>query len=247
MKRIIALIIWVVWTSTAYSQTTIEKSEVVNTGETISMDFTWPELINVKTWDKNEVKVVVMATINKGENDDAFELNIEKTGSGIGISSLIKNMDDLPRKILIKKGSNEYYFDAEDDEGLSAFRDKYGKGGTQIQHGVITEITIQIYVPTNVKLDIYSKYGLVEIVNFEGELFAHAKFGGVDITAGTKGTLKAGTKFGNKYSNLDRPLTTISLGDHPGKWDWISYKLNGSEGVKQEVKSEFGNIYIRNL
>lgn len=247
MKRIIALIIWVGWTSIAYSQVKIEKSETVKSGETIHMDFTWPELINVKTWEKNEVKVVAMATINKGENDDAFELDISRTDNGVSISSLIRNMDNLPKKIVIKKDGQEYYFDAEDDDGLAAYRDKHGKGGTQIQHGVIMEITIEVYVPNSVTLDIYSKFGMVEIEKFEGELFAHSKFGGLDITPGKKGVIKVGTKFGNKYSNLDKPLTTISFGDHPGKWDWVSYNLNGGSGTKQEVKSEFGNIYIRQM
>ena len=69
---------------------------------------------------------------------------------------------------------------------------------------------------------------------------------GVDVTSGKKGTLKAGTKFGQKYTNLNATVTTISVGDHPGKWDWVAFKLNG-DGTEQEVKSEFGNVYIREL
>lgn len=247
MKRIIALILWVVGINFAYAQTKIEKTESVKSGETVKMDFTWPELINVKTWDKNEIKIEAFVSINKGENDDSFELEVKRVSTGVEVSSLIRDMDDLPHKVLIKKDGNEYYFDSEDDEGLSEFRNKHGKGGTRIQHGVITDITIHVYIPNSVKLNIYSKFGMVEIERFEGELFAHSKFGGLDITPGKKGVIKAGTKFGSKYSNLDKPLTTISFGDHPGKWDWISYNLNGGGGVKQEVKSEFGNIYIRSL
>lgn len=247
MLRILYLITLVCWSSIAIGQTKIEKVESVKEGQTIVMDFTWPELITVKTWDKNEVKLIATVSINNGQNDDAFELEVEQTSTGISISSLVKNMDDLPKKIMIKHGGQEYFFDTDDRNSVEirAFEKENGKV-KYTNFGVIMDITLEIYVPNNVILDAYCKFGLIEVIGFSGAMKINSKFGGVDVTTGNKGTLKAGTKFGEKYTDLNKPTTTISFGDHPGKWDWVSFNLNNDE-VQQEVKSEFGNVYIRQL
>ena len=237
----------VCWSSIAFGQTEIEKAEPIKAGETVQMDFTWPEVVTIKTWDSQEVKVVAHVDINKGQNDDAFQLTVEKTSSGLSISSSVKDMEKLPHKVVIRSGGKDYFFDTDDmnSKEIKDFKKEHG----DVQHtsyGPILDITVEVFVPNNIQLDAYCKFSLLEVIGFTGTMKVQSKFGGVDVTSGKKGTLKAGTKFGQKYTNLNATVTTISVGDHPGKWDWVAFKLNG-DGTEQEVKSEFGNVYIREL
>lgn len=247
MKRIICLIMVAYWANLAQGQTKTEKLIPIKVGQTINMDFIRPELITIKTWNKNEVKLVASVEINKGQNDDAFTFDIENTSSGVTIASLIENFKNLPTKILIKKDGQEYFFNTDNYNSpeVRKFKQEHGSDGYEyMTHGVITDITVEIWIPSNVSIDVYSKFGLIEVIGFAGNMKVHSKFGGVDVSTNGKEAIRAGTKFGEKYTNLESPIETISLGDHPGKWDWV---MVGKGTTKQEVKSDFGNVYLRKL
>lgn len=232
----------------ALCQTKIDKTIATKSGQNVSLDFTWPELIQVSSWDKNEIKVEALVSINQGQNDDAFKLEVDNVAGSIRVKSDIRGFEGLPKKIMIRAGGEEYFFNTDDRNSpeVVRFLDEKGSNGYEyMNHGVIMDIKIVVYVPSNINLDIYSKYGLVEVNGYSGKLQVQSKFGGVDVKVPlAKNTIKAGTKFGKKYTDLDQKFATLEYGDHPGKWDWVSCDINGG-GVLQELKSEFGNIYIR--
>jgi hypothetical protein len=248
MKYIISLIILAGVGNFALCQTKINKTIATKSGQNVSLDFTWPELIQVSSWEKNEIKIEAQVTINRGQNDDAFKLEVDEAAGSIRVKSEIENFEDLPKKIMIRSGGQEYFFNTDDrnsPEVVKFLDDKGSNGYEFMNHGVIMDIKLVVYVPSNINLDIYSKYGMVEIMKYSGKLQVHSKFGGVDIKVpGAKNTIKAGTKFGRKYTDLDQKFASLEFGDHPGKWDWVSCDINGG-GALQELKSEFGNIYIR--
>ena len=211
------------------------------------MDFKWPELITIKTWERNEVKLVASVDINKGQNDSAFDFDIDNSTSGVRITSFIEDFKKIPKRILIKKGGQEYYFNTDNPNSaeIKKFKKEHGDNGyDHMNFGVIIDITVEIWVPSDVQLDVYSKFGMVEVVGFAGNMKIHSKFGGVDIASSGREAIKAGTKFGEKYTNLETSIETISIGDHPGDWDWVQL---GSANTVQEVKSDFGNVYLRKL
>lgn len=245
MKRLICLIILAYSANNAQSQTKSEKLVPVKAGQNINLDFTWPELITIKTWDKNEVKLVTSVDINKGQNDAAFILEVNQSSSEVTIASLIRNFKSLPRKIVFRKDGQEYFFNTDDYNSpeVQAFKKKHGHNGYEsMSHGVIMDISLEIWVPANVRLDVYSKFGMVEVHGFTGDMNVHSKFGGVDVSTSGNQAIKAGTKFGEKYTNLDSKIETISFGDHPGSWDWV---MVGNGKTQQEVKSDFGDVYLR--
>lgn len=246
MKYIYLFILCLALSFNVQAQSTIEKTAPVRSGQKVNFDFKWPELVNVKTWDKNEVKVVAKVDINKGQNDDAFKFNIVESEGVLSIASEIENYKDLPRKIVIKMNGQEYFFNTDDRNSpeIKAFEEEHGSSSySYVSHGVITDITVEIWLPKSVEVDIYSKFGLVEISDFSGPLMVHSKFGGIDLATAGQSSIKAGTKFGEKYTNLEVPVEPIQVGSHPGKWDWV--QLGRTNGEIRELKSEFGNIYIR--
>ena len=246
MKFIHIVLIALLSGFTLKAQSTSEKSIPVSSGKSVSLDFKWPELIQIKAWDKNEVKIVAKVDINKGQNDDAFQINVDNTGESVLINSEIKDYKNLPRKIVIKMDGQEYFFNTDDRNSpeIRAFEEEHGSASySYVNYGVIMEITLEVWVPKSSPLEVYSKFGLVEIDDFSGAMNIHSKFGGIDITTVASIPIKAGTKFGEKYTNLTVPINSIQVGSHPGRWDWV--QLGRNNGAVRELKSEFGNIYIR--
>ena len=248
MKQIICLIMMACWMHYAQSQTKIEREIPVKKGQSIHMEFTWPKNIVVKTWNDQKIKLTANVEINKGQNDDAFDFDIESNSEALFISSLIKNHEQLPKKILIRYAGEEIFFDTSNPKSkeIKEFRDKNGIDGFEyMTYGVLKDISIEVYIPRGLSLNIYSKYGMIELMNMSAELIAHSKFGGVDLSTSGTGSIKAGTRFVEKYTNLDHPVLNLAVGDHPGKWDWV--QLGDDNKASVELKSEFGNIYIRKL
>lgn len=247
MKRIVFLLMMVCMLHLSNAQTKVEKTIPVRQGQKISMDFTWPELISIRTWDRSEIKIIASVEINKGQNDDAFMIEVEDVSNGLNISTFIKDLKNLPRKIVFYRGDEEYFFNTDDMNSpeIQKFKSELGDQSFQtMTHGVIKDIALEIYIPTNLNLDVYSKFGLVEVFGYDGSMKIHSKFGGVDVSTNGQNAISAGTKFGEKYTNLNGPVKTVELGSRPGKWDWV---LIGSKqnSTHQELKSDFGNIYIR--
>lgn len=248
MKYIIILLSAIGWTFSAYSQTNIQKEIPVENVSKLQFDFKWPDLIKFESYEGNTVMITGTVSINKGQNDKNFVIKSEKSGNALRISSFIENFDELPKKIVIKKGDEEYFFNTADENSpeIQAFKKEHGSDGYQyMNHGVIKTIQLVIKVPKHKVLDIASEFGTVELAGVSNELKAYSKFGGVDVRLPNQAcTVKAGTRFGQKYTDLEDGFETIQYGDHPGKWDLVTAKIKGG-GIAQEFRSEFGNVYLR--
>lgn len=247
MKRLVIVLMVLCCVQTIHGQTKLEKTIAVRSGQRISMDFTWPELISIRTWDRNEVKIVASVEINKGQNDDAFAFDIDENTDELSINSYIKNLKSLPRKIIIYRGDEEHFFNTDDMNSpeVRKFKDQYGSESFSMSHGVIKDILVEVWLPKNATLDVYAKFGLIEVFGYAGNMKIHSKFGGVDVSTDGKKAISAGTKFGEKYTDLTSNIKTLQLGSSPGKWDWVM--IGSQSDASQELKSEFGNIYIRRL
>ena len=246
MKSVQILLVVILLTNLSFAQTTFEKSVQVNPGQEVKFEFTWPELVIFRTWDKGEIKIVAKVVINRGQNDDAFNIAVNQASDNIMIASIIEDYKNLPRKIIINKDGQEYFFDSDDRNSpeIRTFKkENEGSKYNYMQEGVIIDIVVEVWVPNNISIDVYSKFGLIEVVNFPGKLTAHSKFGGIDLATNGSIAIKAGTKFGEKYTNLTSNVTSLQVGSYPGKWDWV--QLGKPDGSLTELKSEFGNIYIR--
>ncbi len=247
MWKIITAALIATLTTHTFSQTNIEKVVPLSNANKLELDFVWPDLVTIKGWDSNEIKLEGMVNINNGLNDEAFKLRVQESGNSIKVSSYIENHDRLPKRIVIKKDGQIHFFntDSRNDPEVRKYLRENGSNFDYMSHGVLKEIQLVIYVPSSIALDAYCKYGLIEFQYITGALSASSKYGGIDISVGSLDKkLKAGTRFGEKYSDLSENFSSISFGDQPGEWDWISYGVSKSEG-DQEIQSEFGNIYIR--
>ena len=95
------------------AQTAVDKTFPVQSGQKLILNFDDPE-IKLQTWDKNEVLIKGIVSINHGENDTAFELQSNSSAQELTITSVLKDKENIPQRIVIKKGEMEYTFKAKD-------------------------------------------------------------------------------------------------------------------------------------
>ena len=229
------------------AQTKVEKSIPVKSGQKLNLDFDYPE-VKLHTWDKADILVTGTVSINKGENDNAFELEINSTASGVSVKSHLKDKENIPHRIAIKKGDREYYFKASNynDPEVQKFLEENGREYSYMSNGIIQEIKLEVFVPKNIETLVVSKYGLVEVLNFEAPLTIDAKYGGIDasIQATGLGQLTARSQYGEILSNLDVKFNQQTSGEKSNKrWTEISALLGN--GPKYSLDSKYGNVYLR--
>jgi hypothetical protein len=225
----------------ASAQTKIDKTVPVTKGQTIRLWFDYPELVRVSTWDKNEISITGSVSINAGESDDAFSLDIRTSSNTITIKNEIKNMDNLPQRITINEGGSKIVFKSKSD--WRKYQEEHGKS-QNVSMGLDMEIVLDIKVPRNVETNVECVYGMVEIREFNGPLWVQATYGGVDASLVEKnvGELIAETNYGNIYSNLDMEVNK----DQAREEDFhMLVKANPGTGPKYRFESPYGNVYLR--
>lgn len=246
--RPIAIIIFLTLAITSYSQRQVEKTVPVLTGQKLTLNFEYPQLIKVQTWDKKEVLVKGTVSINRGEHDDAFELQVNQTSQVVTIASVIRDRDKIPQRMLIKRGDREYYFktDSYNDPEVQKFLQEHGETG-YMSNGIIQEIELEVFVPENVETVINAKFGLVEVTKFRGPLTVNATHGGVDVSiaAPVTGELVARTEFGEILTNLDIKFNSTMPEGRRNNWTIISAKPG--TGPKYDLESKFGKVYLRKM
>ena len=230
------------------AQRVFNESVFPRDGQQVSFYFEYPELVTVTTSDRADIAITGSIRINNGRNDDAFTLEINDEGETMFIASTIKNLEELPKMLMIKRGDTKYYFDntEEHDQALQQFKEQYGQNSYGYSsHGVIKEITLQIDLPADLPFTIESKFGMLEISGVNTPIKAISKFGGIDMSLppDSKRNLEVNTRFGAVYTDLDLVIEKTNP-PPPHQWSTIHGKLNGG-GQKCHLESKFGNIYLR--
>ena len=224
------------------AQTAIEKRLPVQAGQKIEMHFDYPKLIKVTTWDKNEILVQGSVSINNGENDDAFKLDLSSSGGVVTLRNEIKDFKNLPRTITVQNGTEKIVF--KNNEEFKKYKQQHGSNFNCTSYNVDLEIVLEIKVPRNVETRVESVYGMVEVKDFTGPLTVDATYGGVDasLTERSTGELTAETSFGDILTNLDVKFASVSkheedfhtlVSTHPGV------------GPKYFFGSKYGKVYLR--
>ncbi|GAA0893903.1 hypothetical protein GCM10009122_35830 [Fulvivirga kasyanovii] len=232
-----------------YSQTQVNQTFDASAVRSISLNFKYPELVQVRSWDKNQLVIKGTVIINNGENDNAFKLTSVLEGDKLVINSEIENLDGLPKKITVRKNGETYVFNTDNwnDPELKQFFREHGNDHEYVSQGVHKEIKLEVFMPASMALQVNAKYGIVEILDYEAPLEVNAKYGGVDIKIpqSSRRDIQARTKYGEIFTDLevDFDRTGSDILDYD-KWTVVSKKLNGG-GTKCYLESKYGNVYMR--
>lgn len=224
------------------AQTMINKSVVVRPGQKVNLHFDYPELVQVSTWDKNEISIQGSISINGGENDDAFVLGTDGSGNTLYIRSEIKDMKNIPHRITVVQDGKKMVFKTKAD--YKNYRNEHGANYNVMSSGVDMDILLEIKVPKNTETWVESVYGMVEVKDFVGPLTVEATYGGVDASLHEKnmGKLSAETNYGQIYSNLDIKFNL----DNVREETFHTYlSAEPGSGPQYSFESKYGNVYLR--
>ena len=229
------------------AQRNIEKKVTVSSSQSLSLEFDYPELIKVYAGTTNELVIKGKVSINRGENDEAFELKQEQSGSVIRIISGLRDRDKLPKRLVLKKGDQEYYFktDNYNSPEVQKFLEENGSEYTYMNNGIIMDIELEVYLPKGVSTTIDAKYGMVEVLSCDAPLTVVARYGGVDATISAKAFsgVNAKTRFGEILTNLPEKPSTSEFGKGHDNWTVVSYSFGGRYSL--DLESKYGKVYLR--
>ncbi len=247
MKNWIAIGL-MVYSTGVFAQRKIEKTIAVPSNHSISMDFDFPELIQVHTWDKKEVLIRGEVSINHGENDDAFELSTSTENGKVVIASLLKDQDNIPTRIVIKKGDQEFFFKTSDynHPDIQKFLAENSGQYQYMSQGILRSIRLEVFVPHGVTTRIESKFGIVEITDFNAPLVVVAKHGSIDaqINSAKVGDLTARTRHGEILTNLDLKFDVTPSMDR-NRNDGTEIKTKLGNGFAYNFEATHGKVYLR--
>ena len=230
-----------------YSQSKVEKTIPVQAGQKLILDMDFPSL-NIQTWERKEVQINGTVSINRGENDGAFELRVDQQSGQLSVTSALLNEKSITQRIMISKDDQEYYFMATrfDDPIVQEFLKEKGQGYAYMSIGIVKEISLEIFVPKNMDTEIRAKYGLVEVKGFDAPLRISATYGKVDatITASTTGEIVARSRHGEILTNLDIKFDQLPFAakkhDH-----WTEISARPGKGPRYAIEAKHGNVYLR--
>lgn len=226
MKNILltcVLAILMSFSNTLFSQKVVEKSSPIKPNEELILDFEFADKITVTTWDKNEVYVKANISINDNEDNDHFNLDINKKTYGIEFESEIDNMKSLQtRKRVVDKD-----------------------GDVTIYNSIEMDLYFEVKVPKNVEIKIETINGDIEIKNVLGKMDIKTISGFIDITLPVKhnADLDLSTISGGMYSDFEFNNEKNNGYYHYGKHD-LSKRLNNG-GNKIYLETISGDIYLR--
>lgn len=231
-------------TITTFAQTKIDQTFPVQGARRLQLNFDYPELIRIQTWDKAEVAVQGSVSINRGEHDKAFTLSTNQDNDVLTITGAV-NEQGVPKRVVVHVDGQEYYFNTNNVHSpeVEKFMEEH-KGYEYISQGVQKKIELTIYVPKGLDTRVNARYGLVEVKAFEAPLMVDAIYGGVDATISpqTTGELIARTQYGEIYTNL--PTKFDSHGREAPE-HWTEVKTQAGKGARYQLASRYGKLYLR--
>jgi hypothetical protein len=228
--------------ASASAQTIISKTIPLQKGQKIKMKFDYPELVKVSTWDKNEISFEGRVSINGGENDDAFKLDVSTSGSDVSLQNEITNMKSIPHRVTVTRDGEKMIF--RNRAEWQKYKDEHGGQHSMMNEGVEMDIQLEIKVPKNVETYVESVYGLVEVKDFSGPITVEATYGGVDASLAetSLGELIAETNYGHIYSNLNVKFNNQNTREE-NFHTLVSVKPGN--GPRYSFESKYGNVYLR--
>ncbi len=267
MKYTLPLVL-ILCTYQVYSQNSIDQSITLAGIDKIDAKFEWGDVV-VKNWDGPDLRIVGDISINLGENNDAFVLDIEKQDETLIINSTIKDWKSLPKymttysgqeKVIIKVGT-------EKDVDWQDIKNRYGEVGNSYSFGVLVDIKLTVLVPVQPVLDIQSEYGSLEVVacsnpmnlkSIYGHLIADLdnrnagkdcklestySFVDVSIPENSGYDLTLETNYGEIYSDLNIQIDKTKSIDKIFETRVIGDLNNG--GASLDIQATYNNVYLR--
>lgn len=234
--------------SMSYAQTELKKRYEVSGNQSIQLEFDDASIISIEGWQENYISIEGKISINGNTQNDKYIIKESSSNGNRKITGYLKDKENIPRVISIKKGDELFTFNTDDwsSPEIRQFYEEHGRDGILWKsQGISWEINLTIKVPKNHDLVINSKHGMVELDKISGNVDANSIHGGIDLTvnSGMKSMLNVKTKWGEIYSNVDLKIDKESSSNRD--WNHVVASVNGGKDQTVKLESKHANIYLR--
>jgi len=255
MKQLIAMLCLYTIAFTVQAQTEINQTIPANGATSADLNFEYAD-VTIKTWDKSEIQITGTISVNKGKDDDAFEMDVDKKNGRVSISTSVDN-SSMYNSVWTKKNNKI----------KSISENKTNDCDSEI-YGSHIENTLVIMLPKNIKLKSSSIYGSTKVEGFTTNISIENTYGSVDavaknvknvnsinlssiyapvdlsIPSTAKADMELNTEFGQIYSDIDMQINTNRSMHKKMFGENIISTLNGG-GIKIKLASNYSKIYVR--
>ena len=275
MKTILIAVSILLCTSFSYAQKSVSKTINTKSGQEVNFDFDRAD-VKFTTWNKNEISISGTAKINNGEYDDAFTIKVKEIDGEWNISTFLKNECDIPQMIsMTKDGVTTYKKMDKKNKNWNGWDNvnEQGEKYDNVNIGIIAEIELEIRVPQNIAMNIKSKFGDIDVENFQGKLYVKNTHGHInavfpkpirkDVSLTSTHSFVDVSVTSNSQLNVDlksshgEMLTDLDLDFQQGvggknrksnscssSKNRIVANLNGG-GTNLKLKATHNNVYLR--
>ncbi len=225
----------------AKGQKKFEKNIAYSGNKKIIANLKYADDISFKTWDKNEIGITAVITINNNTNNDNFELLVEDRETEIVLTSKINDLRNISSSMVVQQNGGTYY------TGGNGYWDKEENMYINVGKTISVDIDFEIFLPPSAAIYVKTINGNIDF-EFQGNpCMLESVSGTINFKANEKEKLKfdIATISGDVLTNLDlKPLSQNKgeLQEVGGKFD-KKLSLNGGD-YEIKIKTISGDIYL---
>ncbi|HEU5290875.1 MAG TPA: hypothetical protein VFU05_09555 [Cyclobacteriaceae bacterium] len=202
-------------------------------GQQINLNLKFAERITVESWDKKEIYVKAVVTINDGTLNHAHVMDSTISDQDISI------LADLDEAVV---GKN-FWCNCEREGSW-----RHNIQNKETHKWVCTEIYYTVYLPAGADLELKTISGNIAITNMKGTIEAESVSGTVEVVipAGSKADVRMKSVMGRVYSNPNLTVDTKYDGLIPILARKLNGKLNGG-GKSVRLESVTGDVKLKSV
>ncbi len=229
--------------------------------ESVIIESNYPD-VELKSWDRNEIKIESAVTINGEDHNGAYILETKNTSTGVYVDVKV-DTKSLNKKVVVNnEDGSKSYFDFKGFDNLN-----FGENdNVSMNIGYNIEAKVVIWLPERMKVKVATVYGDIQttgsfahlVINsiygmIEAELMAVNKMNKlelkstydiIDLTINPKieADLKMSSSYGEMYSDLKLSSKSETSNNQCGSTQ--NFVMNGG-GMEINLMSTYDNIYVR--
>ncbi len=273
MKNYISFLVMSVWSVGLLAQAEYQTQKFAgNDINEIYVECKWAD-INFEPFSGQEIILEASVNVGNGEYNQNFDIKTSSNNGRLSIITDVKNIEDLPKTTIVKQGDKKYEFSSSDKnlkKKIKEIEKKSPENTMVISNGFgDVEVRLTIKVPSNIRLQVQSKYGDINLKELNNPMVINNTYGHIKAIF-SNGLPKAGVYLNSKYEFIDVTVPVFSaanvdLRTNYGKiftdldididsarsekgsyTNYIIGQLNGG-GSDLELSSKYGKVYLRAL
>lgn len=241
MKQLILSLGILLLSGNLLSQDFKESNINLSENQPLELRFKYAELIQVSTWQKDEVQLQAYVKVNGKDASEDFKVNQHEENGKMIVTAEIDEAV-WPNNDWVR------IYDEEEDATVTVTKNgksfQIGEHTAQRYGGTEVDIVVKVMIPEDRSTKIIAKYGFVELQSVPIQLEVDAKYGGIDASMPTPRVkiLRASTSWGQIFTDLEE--VRAAGNDMMGKS--MQAVLDNEKGTLEVVlDSKYGNIYLR--